>query len=84
MRLAQMDFDPMGRIVDFGVAGDRLAPLIDSGKPFQTSGCPGSSDPLVSACNRPFGDSPPSDIKSFPFSLSRADVKCVRKQLVNK
>ena len=35
----------------------------------------------VSACDRPYGDSPPSNIASFPFQPERKDIKKVRKQL---
>ena len=47
---------------------------------FRTSGCPGKDDD-VSACNRPYGDSSPTDILSFPFALARRDVAKVRRQL---
>ena len=35
----------------------------------------------VSACDRPYGDSPPSDIASYPFQPEGKDVKKIRKQL---
>jgi biotin synthase len=76
-----MSFDDEGRVVDFGVSDARLDALIASGKPFRTSGCPGNSDTQVSACNRPYGDSSPSDIRSFPFAPSRRDIARVRRQL---
>lgn len=84
VRVEQMHFDSTGRTTSFGIASDRLEQLIDDGRPFQTSGCPGDGDAQVSACDRPFGDSPPSDIKSFPFSLGAADIKLVRKQFIDK
>jgi lipoyl synthase len=61
-------------VVDFGIDRQELDDLISSGKPFQTSGCPGKSDEEVSACNRPYGDSSPTDILSFPFALNGTDV----------
>lgn len=76
-----MLFDEAGRVIDFGMAEDDLAQLIASGKPFQTSGCPGKDDEEVSACNRPYGDSSPSDILSFPFALNRKDVEIVKRQM---
>lgn len=76
----RMRFDGMGRVIDFGLNGKRLDELIDSGVPFQTSGCPGKT--MEGACNRPFGDGPPSDIRSFPFRLQKRDVKKVRSQMV--
>ena len=77
----RMLFDEAGRVIDFGMAEDELAALIASGKPFQTSGCPGKDDEEVSACNRPYGDSSPSDILSFPFALNRKDVEIVKRQM---
>lgn len=76
----QMTFDGQGRVMDFGVPQTALDALIQSGKPFQTSGCPGKEND-VSACNRPYGDSTPSDILSFPFKLNGLDVLKVRGQL---
>jgi biotin synthase len=80
-RLEQMLFDGRGRVIDFGLGEADLEALIESGKPFQTSGCPGTDDEEVSACNRPYGDSTPSDILSFPFALARRDVAKVRRQM---
>jgi biotin synthase-related radical SAM superfamily protein len=75
-----MRFDDEGRVVGFGVTEEKLEALINSGTPFRTSGCPGTEDD-VSACNRPYGDSSPTDILSFPFALERRDVDKVRRQL---
>jgi biotin synthase len=78
-QLPNMAFDARGRITDFGLPPDDLARWIDSGRPFMTSGCPGGG--LETACNRPFGDGPPSDIRSYPFPLEAGDVARVREQL---
>ena len=83
-RIEDMRFDDAGRVVDFGVAEDDLGGIIATGKPFRTSGCPGKEDDQVSACNRPFGDSPPTDILSFPFAPDREDVDVVRRQLAGE
>ncbi|GIX27136.1 MAG: radical SAM protein [Burkholderiales bacterium] len=80
-RIDDMQFDEAGRVVDFGLPEDELELLIRSGKPFRTSGCPGKDDEEVSACNRPYGDSSPTDIRSFPFALNRRDVAIVRRQM---
>ncbi|MHB1566246.1 MAG: radical SAM protein [Acidiferrobacter sp.] len=82
--IRHMRFDDDGRVIDFGVSDDELAALIESGKPFQTSGCPGKDDEEVSACNRPYGDSSPSDIRSFPFALNRRDVDIVKRQMAGE
>ncbi|HEX6827998.1 MAG TPA: radical SAM protein [Burkholderiales bacterium] len=83
-RAGAMRFDAAGRVADFGVPADQVQALVDSGKPFQTSGCPGGGDQQVSACNRPYGDSRPADIMSFPFALDASDVRRVRFQLRNR
>ena len=75
-----MTFDKLGQLVDCGVPESELNALIQSGKPFQTSGCPGKEND-ISACNRPYGDSPPSDILSFPFALNEIDIEGVRNQM---
>ena len=75
-----MRFDDGGRVVDFGVPQAKLEALIAAGMPFRTSGCPGKQDD-VSACNRPYGDSSPTDILSFPFALKKRDVAKVRRQI---
>lgn len=84
VHMSQMKFDAQGRIIDFGLPQDELETLINSGKPFQTSGCPGKSDEEVSACNRPYGDSGVSDIRSFPFALNAQDVDVVRRQMAGE
>jgi len=76
-----MQFDEEGRVTEFGLSRAVVEALIASGKPFRTSGCPGKSDDEVSACNRPYGDSSPTDILSFPFALARRDITRVRRQL---
>jgi biotin synthase len=83
-RVEDMRFDAAGRVVDFGVASDDLDALIATGKPFRTSGCPGKDDDQVSACNRPYGDSSPTDILSFPFAPAGADVAVVRRQMAGE
>jgi biotin synthase len=80
-RVEDMRFDAAGRVVDFGIDPDDVDALIATGKPFRTSGCPGRDDDQVSACNRPYGDSSPTDILSFPFAPASADVAIVRRQM---
>jgi lipoyl synthase len=80
-RFADMGFDADGRLADFGLPAPAIEALIQSGTPFRTSGCPGNRDEAISACNRPYGDSSPSDIRSFPFALDDADLAIVRRQL---
>lgn len=82
-RLGDMAFDAAGRVVDFGVVPAMLDRLIESGKPFRTSGCPGKETD-ISACNRPYGDSSPADIRSYPFALADEDKAIVRRQLAGE
>ena len=82
--ISTMLFNEEGQVIDFGMPEDELATLINSGKPFQTSGCPGKDDEEVSACNRPYGDSSPSDILSFPFALNRTDVEIIKRQMAGE
>ena len=77
IRLSEMRFDERGRVVGFGLADGELEAIIDSGTAFRTSGCPGE----VSACDRPYGDSPPTDIASYPFAPGKRDTARIRRQL---
>ena len=58
-----------------------LAEIVATGVPFRTSGCPGKERDDVSACDRPYGDSPPSDIASYPFQPNGHDLRRIRRQL---
>ena len=76
-----MRFDDRGRVVDFGLPQPELDAIIDAGTAFRTSGCPGKFAEDVSACDRPYGDSPPSNIASYPFAPNKGDVRKIRRQL---
>ena len=78
-RADQMVFDDKGRVVSYGLKDREVETWINSGRPFMTSGCPGGE--MESACNRPYGDGPPRDIRSFPFPLSHEDILLVKNQL---
>ncbi|PCJ50221.1 MAG: radical SAM protein [Gammaproteobacteria bacterium] len=81
VRVEHMKFDSEGRVAEYGMAASELSNIIDDGTAFRTSGCPGKVRDDISACDRPYGDSPPSDISSFPFELKKKDIKKARKQL---
>jgi biotin synthase len=81
VRVEQMTFDGEGRVVDFGIPAAELDDVIDAGLAFRTSGCPGKFADDISACDRPYGDSPPSNIASYPFAPNRGDVRKIRRQL---
>jgi biotin synthase len=73
-------FDSSGRITDFGMPEDQFNQVIDSGKPFETSGCPGEDGQV--ACNRPYANSLPGpDIRNYPFHLNKGDIARIREQL---
>jgi biotin synthase len=80
-RIDHMKFDDQGRVVDFGIPRGELDDIIDAGIAFRTSGCPGKFQDDISACDRPYGDSPPSNIASYPFQPKKKDIKKIRKQL---
>ena len=69
------------RVVDFGIPQAELDMTIDSGIAFRTSGCPGKFADDISACDRPYGDSPPSDIASYPFQPENVDIRKIRSQM---
>jgi len=81
VRVKQMRFDGEGRVADYGVPARDLNQVIDAGVAFRTSGCPGKFANDVSACDRPYGDSPPSNIASYPFAPNRSDLRRIRRQL---
>ncbi|MFO8154527.1 MAG: radical SAM protein [Pseudomonadota bacterium] len=83
-RFEDMTFNEAGQVTGYGLPEGEVETLIASGKPFQTSGCPGKDDEEVSACNRPYGDSSPTDILSFPFALNSTDVSYVRRQMAGE
>jgi biotin synthase-related radical SAM superfamily protein len=81
VRFGQMTFDEQGRVSDYGLPAAELDTIINDGVAFRTSGCPGKFREDVSACDRPYGDSPPSNIASFPFQPDRTDLRKIRRQL---
>jgi lipoyl synthase len=78
-RAEEMVFDPAGQIVSFGGDKKDVTHWIETGQPFMTSGCPGGR--MEAACNRPFGDGPPRDIRSYPFPLEEGDIAQVKQQM---
>jgi biotin synthase len=80
-RFERMRFDEQGRLSDFGVPQSEIDEIVAAGTAFRTSGCPGKEAVDVSACDRPYGDSPPSDIASYPFRPNGNDIRKIRRQL---
>ena len=81
VRVEQMKFDEAGRVIDYGIPQSELDAIVGEGIAFRTSGCPGSFRPDVSACDRPYGDSPPTNIASYPFQPNKRDIGKIRRQL---
>jgi biotin synthase len=80
-RVENMRFDEAGRVTDFGFSQSEVDHVVGEGIAFRTSGCPGKFRDDVSACDRPYGDSPPSNIASYPFQPNGNDLRKIRKQL---
>jgi biotin synthase len=80
-RVEKMTFDDAGRVIDYGVSRSELDTIVGEGIAFRTSGCPGKLADDISACDRPYGDSPPSNIASYPFAPNGNDLRTIRRQL---
>ena len=81
VRVESMRFDPSGRVIDYGIPESEMQTVVGEGIAFRTSGCPGKFRDDVSACDRPYGDSPPSNIASYPFQPNGNDLRTIRRQL---
>ena len=69
-----MCFDAYDKIVDFGMDKEKLDQIIETGKPFFTSGCPD--------CNRPFYNEKPSGpIYNYPRNMRREEISAIKRQL---
>lgn len=75
--LAKMQFSETGKISHFGYTEEQLSQIIDSGKPFETSGCPGADGEV--ACNRPFANSLPGpDVRNLPYKPNQDDLDRIK------
>jgi len=73
-------FDSSDRISAFGLSEDELSKVIESGKPFETSGCPGEDGEV--ACNRPYANSLPGpEVRNYPFHPNESDIARIKEQL---
>ena len=73
-RFEKMKFDEEGKITSFGAENQVLKNVIQTGKPFQTSGCPN--------CNRPYYNEKPSGpIYNFPRPLTKSEIESVKREL---
>jgi biotin synthase len=72
--LGDIGFDGNGKITDFAVTTNQLQEAIQSGVPFQTSGCPN--------CNRPYyNEKPGGPLYNFPKTPSTKEIEEIKKEL---
>jgi biotin synthase-related radical SAM superfamily protein len=75
-RFDVMHFDDEGKIAGFGLASEVLRPIIESAKPFLTSGC--------QDCNRPFYNEKASGpIYNYSKKPSQEDLEKIKQQFNN-
>jgi biotin synthase-related radical SAM superfamily protein len=73
-RYEDMRFDVDDRITDFNVEKETLKRIVETGKPFLTSGCPD--------CNRPFYNEKPSGpIYNYPRNIRQKEILTIKQQL---
>jgi biotin synthase-related radical SAM superfamily protein len=73
-RYESMRFDVDGRATDFSVERETLKRIVETGKPFLTSGCPD--------CNRPFYNEKPSGpIYNYPRNIRPEEIVAIKQQL---
>ena len=73
-RYESMRFDADGRTTSFGVKKEALKRIVETGKPFLTSGCPD--------CNRPFYNEKPSGpIYNFPRAVRSEEIATIERHL---
>ncbi|RLF11386.1 MAG: radical SAM protein [Thermoprotei archaeon] len=66
--LKDLEFNHVGRLVRIKASSEEVMREIESGEPFETSGCPG--------CNRPFyNEKPGGPLYNYPRPLSRQEVE---------
>jgi biotin synthase-related radical SAM superfamily protein len=76
----QLGFDGRGRIARIDAERAALEPVVASGLPFMTDGCPG--DDGAPACNRPFGSYRPGEaFRDYPFVPAESDLVRIRREL---
>jgi lipoyl synthase len=73
-RVEKMQFNSESEIINYGLAKEPLSKIIESGLPFQTSGCPD--------CNRPYYNEKPSGpIYNYPRRLTEQEIEKIKNQL---
>ena len=71
---SNMRFNADGKITDFGMKKEKVTQVVETGKPFLTSGCPD--------CNRPFYNEKPSGpIYNYPRNVRKEELSAIKRQL---
>lgn len=82
MHRGQFGFNGRGQVIDFGLPEAVLERIVQSGRPFMTSGCPDETG--ETACNRPYSNERPSQpIRNFAFIPTVSDLAEIRRQLAD-
>ena len=72
--LENMEFNNGGCLTNFGISKEMMLEVIDTGKPFLTSGCSG--------CNRPYyNERPGGPLYNYPRQLRPEEIKEAKKVL---
>ncbi|MHA1835720.1 MAG: radical SAM protein, partial [Candidatus Odinarchaeia archaeon] len=78
-RIDEMEFNSQGKLVKINIPRAKLNKIIESGKPFMTSGCPDDEGEV--ACNRPYANERPSEaLRNYPFYPNQEDIKLIKTQ----
>lgn len=71
---SKMQFDSEGRLCDFDLCSERIKEIVESGKPFLTSGCPD--------CNRPYyNERPRGSPYNYPRPPTFGEIKIIKQEL---
>lgn len=76
LKFKNLEFDKNGNIVNINIERKEILKAVDSGKPFQTTGCPN--------CNRPFATESPTKIYNYPRLPTKTEIKLIKKQLAKR
>ncbi|MEJ2271013.1 MAG: radical SAM protein, partial [Candidatus Bathyarchaeota archaeon] len=72
--ISHIKFDTNDQIIKFDIEKSELLSIIDSGKPFLTSGCPG--------CNRPYyNERPGGSLYNYPRELQLEEIAAIKEIL---
>jgi biotin synthase len=73
-KVEDMQFSLDGKILGFGIADEKVSEVVETGLPFQTSGC--------QDCNRPFYNEKPSGpFYNYARKLDKEEIEKIKKEL---